>query len=69
MVRKVYDSLRNEAHIVFVLDQVYFLLIIHDKERLRHLFFCIILDVFPVGLEGYKPRPCQLKYLLLCNLV
>ena len=69
MVREVYDALSDELDIIFVLDMVDFLLVVHDKERLWHIFFSIILDIFAVGLNGYQPRPCQLEYFFLRDLI
>ena len=69
MVRKVYDALSDELDIIFVLNMVDFLLIIHDKERLWHVFFSIILDILTIGLDRYQPGACQLEYFFLRDLI
>lgn len=69
MMRKVYNLLSYEANIVFIPQIVDLLLVIHDEERLRNLLFSIILNVFLIIFEGYKPTAGKLKDLFLRNLI
>ena len=68
-MRKVYNLLSYEANIVFIPQIVDLLLVIHDEERLRNLLFSIILNVFLIIFEGYKPTAGKLKDLFLRNLI
>ena len=69
MVRKVNDLFANEPDIVFILDQVDLLLVIHDEERLSHFSLQIILNILPISLKSHEPTSRQLEYLLLRRLI
>lgn len=50
----------NEAHLVFVLEQMNLLLIVHHEETLGHFFFQIICGVLTIWLKSDKPSWGQL---------
>ena len=49
MVRKVDDLTDGVSNIFLIVQQIDFLLIVQDEERLRHSFLYVILDA--VGIE------------------
>ena len=69
MMGEVNDIGAGEADVVLVLDVEDLLLVVHDEERLSHLFLQVVLYVLSVGLESHEPAPRKLKDLLDDNIV
>ena len=69
MMREIKNLLDLKTDIILVLQQVNLLLVIHDKQRLRHLLLSVILNVLTICLKRNKPTASQLKDLFHRNLV
>lgn len=59
----------HEADIVLIFQQVHLLLVVHDKQRLRHSLVRVVFNALTVGLQGHDPPSCQLVDFFLGNLV
>lgn len=69
MIREINNLRCNKLDIIFVPDQVYPLLVIHDEERLNHPFFHIILDALRIRLKCNEPAACKCENFFTINLV